>query len=169
MLSTRLRTELEPEPDAPEHDVPVHDDAAVDVSRAPSTYLDTRAWLAEAVDGRLGAVVGIAWFVLVQVAYVLEPPTNRPEPFIGVLLEVTMYLLLATMITGLVMQRRFGLVAAVGASVLATAATIACPVSGHHTFGTWWYGEMACVLALVGISVAALHRSTTARVESPSS
>ena len=46
----------------------------------------------------------------------------------------------------------------------ATAAAIACPVTGHHTFGTWWFGEMACVLTLLGISVAALHRSTTTPV-----
>lgn len=156
MLSTRSRTDAQTES--------VPDTDGVVETAAPSASLDTRAWLAENVDGRLGAVVGIAWFVLVQVAYLLEPRTNRPEPVIGVLLEVTMYVLLATMITGLVMQRRFGLVAAVGAAVLATAAAIACPVTGHHTFGTWWFGEMACVLTLLGISVAALHRSTTTPV-----
>jgi hypothetical protein len=162
MLSTRPRTDAGTES--------VFDtDAVVETGAAPSVHLDTRAWLAENVDGRLGAVVGVAWFVLVQVAYLLEPRTTRPEPAIGVLLEVTMYVLLATMITGFVMQRRFGLVAAVGAAVLATAAAIACPVTGHHTFGTWWFGEMACVLALLGISVAALHRSTTVPASTSSS
>lgn len=162
MLSTRPRTDA--------HAAPLHHaDTVADATPAPERHFDTRAWLAESVDGRLGAVVGIAWFVLIQVAFLLEPRTDHPVPVIGVLLEVTMYVLLATMITGLVMQRRFGLVAAVGAAVLATAAAIACPVTGHHTFGTWWFGQMACVLALVGITVAALHRSTTARVLSSSS
>ena len=162
MLSTRPRTDTQPPS--------VQDtDAVVDTTATPSAHLDTRAWLAENVDGRLGAVVGVAWFVLVQVAYLLEPRANRPEPVIGVLLEVTMYVLLATMITGLVMQRRFGLVAAVGAALLATAASIACPVTGHHTFGTWWFGQMACVLALLGVSVAALHRSTIAHASAGAS
>jgi hypothetical protein len=162
MLSTRPRTTAEV---APEHD----GIAVADTTHATSAHFDTRAWLAESVDGRLGGVVGVAWFVLIQVAYLLEPRTDHPVPVIGVLLEVTMYVLLATMITGLVMQRRFGLVASVGAAVLATAAAIACPVTGHHSFGTWWFGQMACVLALVGITVAALYRSTTARVPSSSS
>jgi hypothetical protein len=165
MLSTRQstgsRTESVPAPPAaPEVVLPAGEQAG-DRAR-----LDTRAWLRDPIDGRLGAVVGVAWFVLVQVVYLLEPASNRPVPFIGVLLEIAMYVLLAIMITGLVMQRRFGLVASLGASVLATAAAIACPVTGHHTFGAWWFGEMACVLALVGISVGALHRSNTARVES---
>jgi hypothetical protein len=78
---------------------------------------------------------------------------------IGLLLELSMYGLLATMVAGLVMQQRFGLVASLGAAVLATAASIACPVTGHHTFGTWWFGQMACVLALVAISSVALQRT----------
>jgi len=124
---------------------------------------DTRAWLGEVVDGRVGLVLAVAWFVLIQVAAAIEPPARESEPFIGVLLEITMYLLLATMVTGFVMQRRFGLVASLGAAVLATAASIACPISGHHQFGTWWYGQMACVLVLVGISVAAIYRTGVER------
>ena len=34
------------------------------------------------------------------------------------------------------------------------AASIACPISGHHQFGTWWFGQMACMLALVAIVLA---------------
>jgi len=33
-----------------------------------------------------------------------------------------------------------------------------CPVSGHHSFGAWWYGQMLCALGLVAISFAALRR-----------
>ena len=129
---------------------------------APSRF-DSRAWLLEAVDGRLGVVVAVAWVVLMQVAFALEPAAQEPVPVIGVLLEVAMYALLATMVTGLVMQRRFGLVASLAAAVLATAASIACPVTGHHAFGAWWFGQMACVLALVATSIAVLYRSATAR------
>ena len=120
---------------------------------------DTRTWLRERTDGRLAAGVGIAWLVLLQVAFALEPSTNQPEPAYGVVLELTMWLLLATMVTGLVMQRRWGLLASLGAAGFMTALSVACPVSGHHPFGAWWYGQMACVLALVAISVVALRWS----------
>ena len=121
---------------------------------------DTRTWLQERIDGRLGAGVGIAWLVLLQTAFALEPATNQPEPSYGVVLELTMWLLLAGMVTGLVMQRRWGLVASLGAAGFMTALSVACPVSGHHAFGVWWYGQMACVLGLGAISVVALRWSS---------
>jgi hypothetical protein len=129
----------------------------------PEPRLDTRAWLAERIDGRLAGGIAVAWLVLLQVAFALEPATNQAEPIYGVVLEFTMYALLATMITGLVMQRRFGLVASLGAAGFMTALSVACPISGHHAFGTWWYGQMACVLALVAASVVALHLSNARR------
>jgi hypothetical protein len=120
--------------------------------------LDLRAWLQQRVDGPVCVAVAVAWFLLMNVAMAVEPATSRAEPVIGVFLQLAMWLLLATMVTGLVMQRRFGLVASLGGAVLATAASIACPISGHHQFGTWWYGQMACVLGLVAVSVVALRR-----------
>jgi hypothetical protein len=33
-------------------------------------------------------------------------------------------------------------------------------VSGHHPFGAWWFGQMACVLALAAISVVAIRWSS---------
>jgi hypothetical protein len=135
-------------------------------TEAPSSAVDRplemRAWLRERIDGRVGLGVGIAWIVLMQIAFALEPASNHEVPVIGLVLELTMYGLLATMIAGLVMQQRFGFVASLGAAVLATAASIACPVTGHHTFGSWWFGQMACVLALVAVSAYALRRSGTA-------
>jgi hypothetical protein len=100
--------------------------------------------------------VGIAWFVLLQIAFALEPVTHQPEPSYGIALELVMWLLLATTIAGLVMQRRWGLVSSLGAAGFLTALSIACPVSGHHPFGAWWFGQMACVLALDAISVVAI-------------
>ncbi len=133
------------------------------IDETPEPKLDTRAWLGERIDAKLGAGVAIAWFVLMEVAWALEPATNRPEPVYGVLLELTMWAFVATMITGLVMQRRFGLVASLGGAVFLTAMSIACPVSGHHPFGAWWFGQMACVLALVATSLVALRLSVTTR------
>jgi peptidoglycan/LPS O-acetylase OafA/YrhL len=141
MLSTESRTETVPE------------------RRVLRSRADTREWLQERIDGRVAIVVGVAWFVLNQIAYALEPAAQQSEPFIGILLEITMYVLLAAMLAGLVMQRRWGLLASFAAAILATAASIACPVTGHHAFGTWWFGQMACMLALVAISAFALRRN----------
>jgi peptidoglycan/LPS O-acetylase OafA/YrhL len=142
MLSTESRTEAVPER------------RVLRRSRA-----ETREWLQDRIDGRVALVVGVAWFVLNQIAYALEPAAQQSEPFIGILLEITMYVLLAGMLAGLVMQHRWGLLASFAAAILATAASIACPVTGHHSFGTWWFGQMACMLGLVAISAVALRRN----------
>lgn len=141
MLSTKSRTETVPE------------------RRLLRSRTDTRDWLEERIDGRVALAVGIAWLVLNEIAYLLEPAAQQSVPFIGIMLEVTMYVLLAAMLAGLIMQRRWGLLASFGAAVLATAASIACPITGHHTFGTWWFGQMACMLALVAISAVTLRRT----------
>jgi peptidoglycan/LPS O-acetylase OafA/YrhL len=154
MVATRPATE--PRSPAPTDAAPPDSVESHAVDRLP-----TRAWLGERIDGRVGVVVGIAWLVLMQIAFALEPASEHEVPLIGLLLELSMYLLLGTMIAGLVMQRRFGLVASLGAAVLATAASIACPVTGHHGFGAWWFGQMACVLALVAVSAVALRREST--------
>ncbi len=121
--------------------------------------LETRAWLQERIDGRLAAGVGIAWLVAYQLAVSLEPVTHKPEPWYGVALGVTFMGLLATMVAGLVSQRRWGLVLSVAAAGFFTALSVACPVSGHHPFGAWWFGQMACALGMLGGSVAALNWS----------
>jgi peptidoglycan/LPS O-acetylase OafA/YrhL len=120
---------------------------------------DTRTWLKERIDGKLAAGVAIAWLVLMQVAFALEPTTHRAEPAYGVALSLTLWLLLATMVTGLVMQRRWGLLASLAAAGFFTALSVACPISGHHPFGAWWFGQMACAIGLGAISVVALRWS----------
>jgi peptidoglycan/LPS O-acetylase OafA/YrhL len=120
---------------------------------------DTKIWLQERIDGRLAGGLAIAWLVLVQIAFALEPSTNKPEPAYGVALELVMLLLIAGMVTGMVMQRRWGLVASLAAAGFFTALSVACPVSGHHPFGAWWYGQMACALGLVALSVVAIRWS----------
>ncbi len=118
--------------------------------------LETRAWLQERIDGRVAAGVGIAWLVAYQLAASLEPVTHQPEPWYGVALGVTFMGLIAGTAAGLIAQRRWGLVVSVAAAGFFTALSVACPVSGHHPFGAWWFGQMACALAMLGGSVAAL-------------
>jgi hypothetical protein len=120
---------------------------------------ETRTWLQERIDGRLAAGIGIAWLVAYQVAAALEPVTHRPEPWYGVLLEIGFLGFIAATATGLVMERRWGLVASLATAGFFTALSVACPVSGHHPFGAWWFGQMACALGMVGASFVALTRS----------
>ena len=77
MLSTETRTETVPE------------------RRLPRSRADTREWLQDRIDGRVAIAVGVAWFVLTEIAYALEPTSQHPVPLIGIVLEVTMYVLLA--------------------------------------------------------------------------
>jgi hypothetical protein len=124
--------------------------------------LDTRAWLQERIDGRLAAAVGIGWLVAYQLAASLEPVTHKPEPWYGVLLGVAFLGLLAGTATGLVMQRRWGLAVSLAAAGFFTALSVACPVSGHHPFGAWWFGQMACALGMLAFSWIALGRPAAA-------
>ncbi len=118
--------------------------------------LETREWLQARIDGRIAAGVGIAWLVAYELAGALEPVTHKPEPWYGVLLGVAFMGLLAGTATGLVMQRRWGLVVSLAAAGFFTALSVACPVSGHHPFGAWWFGQMACALGMLGASWLAL-------------
>jgi hypothetical protein len=125
-----------PEPRAPEHLGP---------------------WLRERVEPRVAVVVAVAWFVLFQVAALLEPQTSHAVPVVAVVLEVGMWVLLGATVVGLATRRRWGLLASLGGAGVATAASIACPTTGHHPVGAWWFGQMACVLALVAVSAWALR------------
>jgi hypothetical protein len=114
-------------------------------------------WLRERVEPRVAVVVAVAWFVLWQIAALLEPETSHEVPVIAVVLEVGMWVLLGMTVVGLATRRRWGLLASLGGAGVATAASIACPTTGHHPVGAWWFGQMACVLALVAVSTWALR------------
>jgi hypothetical protein len=122
----------------------------------------TRDWLQERIDGRLAIGVGLAWLVAYQLAAALEPVTHKPEPWYGVLLGVAFLGLLAGAATGLVMQRRWGLLVSLAAAGFFTALSVACPVSGHHPFGAWWFGQMTCALGMLAFSWIALGRPASA-------
>jgi hypothetical protein len=127
-----------------------------------STRPETREWLGQQISAQLALIVGASWYVLFSIAVALEPTADHPEAFpawLGATIELTLLGLLAVTAAGLITRRRFGLVAALGAAAWFVAMAVACPVSGHHSFGAWWYGQMACALGLVAITVAALRRS----------
>jgi hypothetical protein len=118
----------------------------------------TRTWLNERIEPTIAIGVGVSWFVLYSIGAALEPAPNRSEPLIGVLLGITLVSLVVAALVGLGMRRRWGIGLSLVAALTLTVMSIMCPVSGHHTFGTWWYGQMLCTLGLVAISLATLSR-----------
>lgn len=134
----------------PHIDVPVVEElgARATIPRRPRS---------ERIDVRVAIGVGVAWFVLPEIATALEPAAQRSDPAIGVFLGYVMSAVFVAMLIGLAMRRRWGLATSLGGAVLMTAMAVACPTSGHHQFGLWWFGQMACVLALVAGSVWALR------------
>jgi peptidoglycan/LPS O-acetylase OafA/YrhL len=121
--------------------------------------LDTRAWLQGPISGVLAAFVGISWYALFALSAAIEPESSHEVPVIGLVLGVALLAAMLATGIGLASRRRWGLVAALGASVLLLASAVACPTTGHHTIGTWWYFQMACSFAAVGLTTVALRRS----------
>jgi hypothetical protein len=113
----------------------------------------------ERISTELAVAVGIAWLVCYTIGSALEPETSRPVPVIGVVLGVALLMGLMVTAAGLVARRRFGLSASLASSVVLVASAVACPTTGHHTLGGWWFGQMLCAGALVVISVLALRRT----------
>jgi len=126
---------------------------------------DTQAWLRERISSDVALFVGVAWYVLFFVGMALEPEPAHPEvipAWLSATIDVTLVGLLGVMAAGLIARRRWGLVASMGAATLFVGLSVACPVTGHHGFGAWWYAQMACAFGLVAISGAALRRTSAA-------
>jgi hypothetical protein len=132
-------------------------EVVLEAPRPPEPSSD-RAWLKERISAPMAIIVGVSWFVLPAIGAELEPAADQSEPLVGVLLGVTLTALFVATLVGLGMRRRWGIVTSLVAAITLTAMSIMCPVSGHHSFGAWWYGQMFCALGLVAISFAALRR-----------
>lgn len=122
-------------------------------------------WLTEegVVRGRWPLAVWVSWVAVYTMAIVLEPRPAEPqasEPLWAALLFMTLIGALAATCIGLGRRQRLGLVAAVGAAGLALAASVMCPVSGHHqTTGAWWYLQMGGFASLMALGLAGLTRT----------
>jgi len=132
---------------------------APEATPAPAaTRPDTRTWLAERISTETAVLMGATWYVLFLVATGLEPQASGSEPAWAATLSFVFLGLLAVTAVGLLVRRRWGLLASLGAAGLFTAFAVACPTTGHHPVGAWWFGQMACVFALVSASAYALRR-----------
>jgi hypothetical protein len=115
----------------------------------------------ERISSEVAIAVGVAWLVCYTIGSALEPDTTHPVPVIGVVLGVALLVGILATAAGLIVRRRWGLTASLSSAAVLVASSVACPTTGHHTIGGWWFGQMLCAGALVAISVVALRRSMT--------
>jgi len=113
------------------------------------------------ISRSIAATLIVAWAVGFPLALALEPtPTDvGAVPWWGFFIEVGLLTSIAIAFVGLVKGMRSGAAASFVAASIFTAGVFACPASGHHAIGLWWFGEFAIALALVALSARAYLRS----------
>jgi hypothetical protein len=114
------------------------------------------------LSDRWAAVLGIGWPLAIVASMVLEPTPADPDAPGPVLAELAnLGLLFALVGTAIAAGVRHG-AAAVGGVVtglLVVALAIACPVSGHHAIGLWWFAELGILTSMLAVSGVALQRT----------
>jgi hypothetical protein len=118
----------------------------------------TRGW---------AAALGLGWPLATVAILALEPAPADPEAAAPFLVEAaTLGFVAALLITAVAagLRHPVAAVAGVAAGLIAVGFTIGCPVSGHHTLGAWWFGQLALSLVMLTASVAALGRRATTEV-----
>ena len=106
-------------------------------------------------------ILGFGWPLAVVASIALEPAPADPEAAVPVVvLLASMGLFAALVATAVAAGNRHpsAAIAGVVTGLLALGFTVSCPVTGHHTVGAWWFGQMGLTLAMLGVSAAALGR-----------
>lgn len=114
------------------------------------------------IDGGLAGCLAAAWVVAYCTAGMLEPAPRDPAVMHAWYVTVINAVLLGSLIVmvgGLLARRRVGIFASVVATAAFATAVVACPITGHHSFGLWWFGELACVAGVAAATGVALHRT----------
>ncbi|MGH7752308.1 MAG: hypothetical protein ACREN5_05800 [Gemmatimonadales bacterium] len=135
--------------------------------------IELRAWWASLGLSRtaLNAEAPVAWAVGAPVAVVtlivagamLEPaPANEATGAAAVIDAVIASVLMAALVVtaiGAMTLRRWGIATAMGMALFTLGLVVTCPLSGHHTFGLWFVGQLGCTLAATGVATAAMLRT----------
>ena len=116
---------------------------------------------AEQVSRRTSVTLILAWAVLLPMAIALEPApaADATYPWWALIVSNALLGAIAATFVGLAQRRKWAPTASFVASSIFVTGVFACPASGHHAFGLWWFGEFAAALALVGLSGAAYLRA----------
>ena len=107
----------------------------------------------------MAVAVAVMWVVAIPVSIALEPApqdANAPIPWYAALLIYAFLTSLLLAGAGLAARQRAGLVASLVAASVFLFDVVACPVSGHHAFGTWWLAELSVALGLTAFSAIAV-------------
>jgi hypothetical protein len=114
----------------------------------------------EHVSRRWALTLMAAWFVLFPLALSLEPvpASTAAEPWWGYVASFALLGAIATTFVGLSRRASWGYKASFVAGSIFVGGVFACPATGHHAFGLWWFGEMAIALTLVTLSAVAYLR-----------
>jgi hypothetical protein len=127
---------------------------------APATPARTPERAPERMSARTSVPLGLAWLVLFPLAIALEPTAAQTTT---ALWEWAASLVLLTGLgltaAGLGTRRPWGATASLATSLVFTAGVFACPATGHHAFGLWWFGEFGAALTLVALSAVAVVRA----------
>ncbi|HEY6415227.1 MAG TPA: hypothetical protein VIX41_03280 [Acidimicrobiales bacterium] len=106
-------------------------------------------------------ILGFGWPLAIVASIALEPAPADPEAAVPVVVSLASIGLFAALVATAVAagnRQPAAAVAAVVTGLIALGFTVSCPVTGHHTFGAWWFGQMALTLTMFGASLAALGR-----------
>ena len=107
------------------------------------------------------AVLGLGWPLAFMIMLMLEPVPDNPQVAASTLAVVVSIAFYAGMIATSVFagaRHRAAAPAAVLTGLVTAGMVVSCPVSGHHSYGAWWFGELAVVFAMLAVSVVGLRQ-----------
>lgn len=141
----------------------LHDNVVAFPNRPIPEVVTDRPWRSRAVepiDPPLAFVVFLLGGLLLAAARALDPVSDRldgatPLWLLGVDTIVWAGVCLGGV--GLVKFKAFGLWASAVAVVAIAVESLLCVMTGHHAFGLWWFGQIACISA-TGAVVATAFR-----------
>lgn len=126
------------------------------IPAAPSaparTHLLSEGW---------AAALGLGWPLTLMAMLALQPPADNPAaapPVLDAVVQGVFFLgLVATSILAGARHKGAAPVAVL-TGMVTVAMVVSCPVSGHHQLATWWFAELAVVVAMLAVSVVGLRR-----------
>jgi hypothetical protein len=132
------------------------------LQRAPAA--PPTGWWDRRLDATWARVLGLGWPLTFLVTGWLEPAPVDPEAPAPLVVELGAWafaLALVVTVCAAMARHRLAAPAAVVAGGVLTAFTVACPASGHHTYGVWWVAQLAVIATMTAVSALALGRRAT--------
>jgi len=108
--------------------------------------------------------LGVGWPLVVLASLALEPTPADPNAPVPLVVDLASFGALAALLATSVaagLRHRAAAVTGVVSGLLLATFVVACPVSGHHAFGLWWVAELALVVGMLAVSLAALGGRAT--------